>query len=302
MRTKLEPRPKPLGPEISPEAKLAMAKPLDAEIQGRVREMRDSKRSMFEAFAGLVGQPNETDRARLIWAGLVRFANEKFEGHVLGVDATLALRATIALCVHGSQELEELQGSVYGLEFFEDVYRLQKMMKISVEDIFSSIALKLQPQLRGLLSWIADPNRMGPAQRRAALSFLLDHGEQELARYDFDPNDEFDDMGNVGYPLFYWKRPRSFETVMAPIARFIFERLEQYNEGELPLDEAVPIVLCKREGCGNFSVSQRKTKDFCSASCRTRNRQKEKPEEHAAYMRRYRKNNYTKPFPRSKRK
>ena len=187
------------------------------------------------------------------------------------------------------------------LEFFDDVYRIQKMMNISADDAFSTIALDLQPKLRGLLAWIADPNRLSPAERRVALSFLLEHGEQELARYDFDPNDEFDDTGNIGYPLFYWKRPHSFESIMAPIARFIFERLEQYNEGELQLDDAIPIVLCKREGCGRFSVSQRKTKDFCSASCRTLNRQKQNPAEHAAYMRRYRKENYTKLFPRKKR-
>ena len=255
---------------------------------------------MFQIFASLVGHPNETDRSRLIWEGLVRFTNEKIDDRGLTMDVAAALRATIALCVHGEQEMEDLQGTVFGLEFFEDVYRLQKRRKVSPEDAFSILAQELQPQLRGLLAWIADPIRVSPTERRVALSFLLEHGEQELARYEFEQNDEFDPTGNNGYPLFYWKRPRSFETVMTPIARFIFERLEQYNDGELSLDDAIPIVLCKRPGCGNFSVSQRTTKDFCSASCRTRHRQKENPEAHAEYMRQYRKENYTKPFPRRK--
>ncbi len=277
-----------------------MAEHVDAELRRAVREMQDFKRSMFKAFAGMVGQPNETDRARLIWAGLVQFANARFEAHSLGMGVALALRATIALCVQGNQELEDVQGSVFELEFFDDVDRIQEMRKISADDAFSTIALELLPQLRQLLAWIADPNRLSLTERRAALSFLLEHGEQELRTCDFDPNDEFDDTGNAGYPLFYWKRPRSFETVMAPIARFVFDRLEKYNEGELPLDRAIPIVLCKREGCGKFSLGRRKTRDFCSASCRTLHRQKEKPEEHAAYMRQYRKNNYTKPVPRRK--
>jgi hypothetical protein len=297
VRTKLEPPPKLLGPEISPEAKLAQAKNAHAELVRAVRKMRENKRSRFDALAGLVGHPNEDDRARLIWAGLVRFANENFKGKALSVDVALGLRATIALCVHGNERLEEVEGSVYKLEFFEDIYQIQRATKVSTEDAFSIVALELHPKMRGLLAWVADPNRMSPRERRAALEFMLQHGEQELARYDFDPNDEFDDTANVGYPLFYWKRARSFETVMAPIARFVFERLEQYHEGDLPLEAAVPIILCRREGCGNFSVSQRRTKDFCSASCRTRNRQKENAEAHAEYMREYRKNNYTKPVP-----
>jgi hypothetical protein len=302
MKTKLEPKPKPLGPHISPEAHLAMAKNAHSEITRVVAEMRASKHAMFEALAALVGQPGETDRSRLIWAGLVMFVNESLTGQPLQFEVAAALRATIALCIYGNHELEDLQGEVYGLGVFEDIYQLQKRTKVSVDEAFSTLATELQPQLRNLLEWIADPNRMSPQGRMTALSFLLEHGEQELARYTFDPNDEFDDTGNVGYPLFFWKRPQSFETVDAPIARFIFERLELYHDGELKLDDAAPIVLCKRDGCGRISLSQRKTKDFCSPSCRTLHRQKEKPEEHAAYMRRYRQDNYSKPFPTRKRK
>jgi len=301
VRTKIQPRAKPLGPEVSPEAKLEQAKNAHAALQHSAQEIRDGRQSMFKAFAELIGKPNEEDRVQLIWAGLVRFANETLDGRALSMETLLALRATIALCVLGNQDLEDVQGEVFTLGFFEDVYRLQTAKKISVDDAFSILAVDLHPRLRLLLAWIADPNRMSHDDRQAALSFLLEHGEQEMAQYEFDPNEEFDETGNVGYPIFYWKRPRSFETVMVPVARFIFERLEQYNDGDIALDDAIPIVLCRREGCGKFSISQRRTKDFCSASCRSLNRQKEKPEEHAEYMRQYRKNNYTKPFPRKKR-
>jgi len=141
---------------------------------------------------------------------------------------------------------------------------------------------------------------MASADRRTALSFLIEHGQRELEQYDFDPNDEFDDTGNTGYPLFFWKRSASFHTIVQPIAHFIYERLEQYHDRTMELPAAVPIVLCKRDGCGRISVIQRRTKDFCSPSCRTLQRQKDKAEDHAAYMRKYRKEQLTKPFPSRK--
>jgi hypothetical protein len=256
---------------------------------------------MFRTLAAAVGLPGESDRSHLIWEGLARFVNKDLKGQPAGIEITVALRAVIALCVHGNSEFEDMQEDVYGLGVFTDVYHVQKRRSVSVDQAFAVLATELQPKFQLLLRWIADPNRMDREGRRAALEFLIEHGEQELARYDYDPNEEFDDTGNVGAPLFFWKRPASFESVVTPIARFIYERLEQYHNSELKLPDAVPIVLCKREGCGRVSVIQRKTKDFCSSSCRTLHRQKEKAAEHAAYMRNYRAEQLTKPVPTRKR-
>lgn len=256
---------------------------------------------MFKALAFIIGLPNELDRAHLIWNGLTEFVNEDFKGRPAGFDMTVTLRAVITLCVYGSAELEELQRDAFNLEVFDDIYQLQKSLNLSVDDAFSFLATKLQPKLSLLLRWIADPNRMDSKDRRAALEFLIQHGEQELAQYSFDPNNNYDVTGNIGAPLFFWKRSASFKTVVAPIARFIYKCLEQYHGSKLELNVAVPIVLCKREGCGKISVIQRKTKDFCSSSCRTLHRQKEKAAEHAAYMRKYRSEQLTKPVSTRKR-
>jgi hypothetical protein len=255
---------------------------------------------MFAALAKAVGLPGETDRSRLIWEGVVRFVNSDLKGQPASIDVTVVLRAVIALCVYGNSEFEDMQQEVYSLGVFKDIYHVQKRRNLSLDQAFAVLATELQPKFRLLLRWIADPNRMNREGRRAALEFLIEHGEQELARYDYDPNDDFDETGNVGAPLFFWKRPASFESVVTPIARFIYERLEQYHNSETNLPDAVPIVLCKREGCGTISVLQRKTKDFCSSSCRTLHRQKEKAVEHAAYMRDYRATQQTKPFPTRK--
>ena len=300
MRTGPEPKPEPCGPEESPEARLARAKHLDAELRRVVADMRQGQRDMFRTMAAAIGLPKETDRSRLIWEGLAQFVNEDLNGQPAGIEITVVLRAVITLCVYGNAEYEDMQREIFGLEVFKDIYYNQKRLNLSVDQAFAILATELQAKFRLLLWWIADPNRMDREGRRAALDFLIEHGEQELARYDFDPNDDFDDTGNVGAPLFFWKRPASFETVVTPIARFIYERLEQYHNSELKLPDAVPIVLCKREGCGKISVIQRKTKDFCSSSCRTLHRQKEKAGDHAAYMRNYRKEQLTKPFPSRK--
>jgi hypothetical protein len=300
MRTEPEPKPKPYGPEESPEARLAKAKQLDAELRRVVADLRQGQRDMFATLAAAVGLPGESDRSRLIWEGLVRFVNKDLKGLPADIDVFVVLRAVIALCVYGNSEFEDMQENVYGLGVFTDVYHTQQRGNLSVDQAFAVLATELQPKFRLLLSWIADPNLMDREGRRAALQFLIEHGEQELAQYDYDPNDDFDDTGNVGASFFFWKRPASFESVVTPIARFIYERLEQYHNSELELPDAVPIVLCKREGCGKISIIQRKTKDFCSSSCRTLHRQKEKAAEHAAYMRDYRAKNHTKPFPSRK--
>ncbi len=293
MRTKLEPRPKPLGPEESPEARTARAQELDAQLRQLIKNTDTRKLQFSEAIGLALDAPQEKERGRLIWAGAVRLANCDVNGSSLAHAGSM-LRATNALCFSGHKELEDIQGELYRLELYEDAVRRQTE-KRTKQDAFEQILRELQPGFRNMLAWVADPNRAHPKDREAALSFLLQHGEQELTAFSYDTNGEFDPTGNQGAPLYFWRRPDSVRSLLAPVTRFIFEQLEQYHDGVLSLEEAVPILLCRRKGCGKFALIERRTKDFCSNKCRTLHRQKENPEAHAAYMRRYREENYTKP-------
>ena len=156
----------------------------------------------------------------------------------------------------------------------------------------------LHKQFRGMLSWLADPNALTALQRNEAISFLTEHGGQGAIEFDLDPNDDFDDSGNKGYPFYYWKTPTEYRSILSPVISFIAHRIERYQTDEseetLTLREAIPVMVCKRAACGHFAVLHRTTKEFCSASCRTLYRQETKPEAHAAYQRAYREG-YKKP-------
>ena len=239
--------------------------------------------------------PNESDRGRLVWAGIVEYANFSESSDRIPESLGMKLLATLALCTHSDDQPDEQAGNIHKLEPFDDVYGLAKKLTISSNDAFLVLAARQHAPFRKMLAWVADPNRCDHAQRVEALNFLLEQGNEGQTNYKYRVEDEFDDTGNIGYPLFYWKSPCSFSSILTPLARFIIERLELYHQDTIPLDEATPIILCRRKACGRFAISQRKTRDFCSDSCRTLNRQEEKREEHAAYMRRYRQLNYTKP-------
>lgn len=293
MRTKIKPRPRPIGPEISPEAHSLEAQQVHAQIEQLVQRIQTGKQKTLQALRKGVGAPNETDRARSIWAGIVSFANAPLSDSP-NSEAGEVLRMTNALCVHGDQNWEDMQSEMLGLGIYRDVYQLSRAKTLATEISFEELVRRLHPSFRNMLAWIADPNRVSSQERGDALELLLQHGEQALTQYDYDSNDEFDPTGNDGYPLYFWKRPQAIESIIGPVAHFLYERLEQYHDGALPLEEAVPILRCRREGCGKFAVNKRRTKDFCSDSCRTLHRQRQNPDAHAAYMRQYRKENYTK--------
>lgn len=300
MKTEPKPRPKPCDPEESTDARRARAKYADSALKRTVEMMRRRQRKLFRDLAGDIGLPKETDRSRLIWSGLVRFVNEDLKGQPADLKISSALRAVITLCVHDRAEYESMFGEGWDLERFADVYESGKRRDLTPNQVFAILAAEMQPKLTLVLRWIADPNRMNHESQRTALDFLIEYSRQP-AQYNYDPNDDFDDTGNQGFPLFFWKRLRSFKSIVTPIARFIYERLEEYHNSELELSDAVPIVLCKRDGCGRISVFRRMTKDFCSSSCRTLHRQKEKAADHAAYMRSYRAGLMTKPVQTRKR-
>lgn len=265
MRKKLEPStPKENMPELSEAERTKFLEEATASLKRIFEERQKSRQGVFRSLAALAGDPDEKDRIRLIWKGLVRFANECMTSDTKGIMGIFALRATLALCVYDDREFDEMSGEVFQLEVFEDVYSLQKKKRLSPEQAFSLIAEEFQPQLRQMLAWVADPNRLSIEERQAAFGFLIEHSEQQLLPHEYELNDRFDETGSVGSPIYFWKSPRIFESIAAPVARFIFGRLELFHEGQIELDEAVPVVLCKREGCETLSIARRRTRDFCS--------------------------------------
>jgi hypothetical protein len=235
--------------------------------------------------AALAGLRKEQDRATIIWHALAGFANGR-EGEEAGFRSFHAF--THLCCIR----LEELfDDPTQDLRCFEDVEIEHDQTGKTPEDVFRSRATSLRQQIRAVLAWLACPNDSS-AMKRYALEFLLEHGSEQSIQFSMDPTDKFDDTGNQGIPLFYWKHIYGYRTIFTPTAKFILDRLEQYHERDLTLDKAIPLIICKRPECGRFAVARRKTKDFCSDSCRTLYRQKNRPKVWAAYMRKYRSNSF----------
>jgi hypothetical protein len=149
-------------------------------------------------------------------------------------------------------------------------------------------AIYYQPELRKVLAWLAEPqsNRdLGPE----AVRFLQAHSAGISWNID-EANDNFDETGNDGAPIYFWPSLGCCQSVMSPLCRFLVDRIWEFQEGELDLREAIPLRTCGRRGCHRFKVPERqKDKCFCSDACRAIEHQNQKSsEEKAAYMRKYR--------------
>jgi len=232
--------------------------------------------------AVLAGVPNEQDRTRIIWSALVNFVNLDPDDEI----ATFRFQAFTSLCCFRLDELAE--DPMLDLRCFQDIDTEYSSTGRAVKDIFRSRVRALRKEIRMMLVWLARPNECPPVVRSYSLEFLLEHGSDSAIEFSIDPTDKFDDEGEHGVPLLYWKRVLGYRTVFTPAAKFILDKLEQYHDRALTVDEAMPLIVCKRSECGKLAVARRGTRDFCSDSCRSLYRQKAKRQEWAAYMRKYR--------------
>lgn len=258
------------------------AKEFEAKLEEIGLSLQRKDRSRAAGLnAALAGVRKEQDRDTIIWHALAGFANSS-EGDEVGFRSFHAL--THLCCIR----LEDLfDDPTQDLRCFEDVEIEHDQTGKSPEDAFRIRVSSLRQQIRVVLAWLARPNACSSAIKRYALEFLLEHGREDAIQFSIDPTDKFDEFG-----LFYWKHIYGYRTIFTSIAKFILDKLEQYHERDLTLDKAIPLIICKRPECGRFAVARRKTKDFCSNSCRTLYRQKNRPKAWAAYMREYRSNSY----------
>lgn len=276
--------------DLPDEEKKRIAEDRDRELRNLLKSMSQREKSLIGILAKLFGAPGETNKERVIWHGLATSANTGMEGPGSPKLALIYFQNLVWLCTWCLAG--ELTEATRDLSSFRDLEVEARRTSRSPEEVLAGRASTIQEQLRTMLLWLADPRDCKPEVRREGFRLLLQNSTESAIDFDIDLNDEFDDTGNQGYPMFYWKHIFGYETIMSPIARFIFDQLEQYHAGKLVLDKAVPLIVCKRPECGKFVVPKRGTREFCSDSCRTLHRQKTKREAHAAYMRIYRAANY----------
>jgi len=134
---------------------------------------------------------------------------------------------------------------------------------------FQQQAVKYQPQLRWLLTWLSNPKR-NAKNRSLAFEFLSEHTrhvafergdpafgpEEEQLRY-FTPEGKLRD----DFP----HRTKFYKDIADPICDFI--------QAEHELGRDAPIQTCKRPGCENLVIRFKK-KEYCRTSLCNRERQK----------------------------
>jgi hypothetical protein len=276
---------------------------LAAKISGHELQLEQHYRTIF-------GATSEESRERVIWRGIIRFANANSESVTLDMKEIKSFFYLLVYCtqadVSGNTGMEDF------FETFSDVRNTAERFGAGLDVsrasggilmvAFSILCKQYQPQLKSLLTWLCAP-RNHKDRSSEALAFLGKHASGVDARPDF--SDASFDENAVGYCAFYYWKTVRYQSLMSPICRFIFDRVEQYHEWleRIPkhLDEklkddeasarekAVPIRICDRPDCGKFLVPQRTgRKKYCSTACLLKAQPQRSREENKAYMCLYR--------------
>lgn len=216
--------------------------------------------------------------AQRIWQGIVEFANADFASDT---NAPKRLGGLVSGCLDwfgsGPNPLTTV---------VEEINRYVTTEKATEEDAIRFWGAQYQQELREVLTWLT-----APKQHRdlgAKVMRFLQENDRGLSFDISDPNYEFDESGNDGYPIFFWPSLHRCDSIMSPICKFLIARMWQFQEHDSALSEAIPIRLCERQGCNKFKLPQRqRARCFCSDKCRARSHQEKT--DWAAYMREYRK-------------
>lgn len=212
------------------------------------------------------GKQSGLERTRRIWKGIIQYANAENK------NASENLRRVLNQLTPEPPEFDQLEG-------YEDIpsYAKSASSNPSVPDLenaFQVLAARYQNDLRNLLKWMCAP-KDHPELRIDALQFLESnaHGHHWRLCLDDDPIEDFDD-----WHIFFLKEVE-YTSIMSPICEFIFDRIEDVH-GSIELDEAVPIRICKRPGCGKFILPEKTgRKKYCSNLCCSLDHENKKPRE-----------------------
>ena len=254
-------------------------------------KLEQNYRDLFEALPG-------ESQERVIWRGIIGFAN------AATLDAT-----TSPARIAGSLPPEEIKKFLYllklcdqssfqdlGMDSFAEVQQLTKALptQLGLDAFpvgadkamnliaFAMLSNRYQPQLRRFLTWMCEPQKH-PDLSTEAINFLAKHARGVDIRPDY--SDANFDENSPGYSAVYYYKTVQYQSVMSPICKFIFDRIERYhdwldripvkkvkrhrdNEDEIAREKAIPIRICERPGCGRFLIPQRiGRKKFCSKKC-----------------------------------
>jgi hypothetical protein len=279
---------------IEPEENRRAAEKNHARLLDTMASIERTNQSVIQLCARAIGVPQQKDPSSIIWHGIVEYANAEL-GQLTGIAKAFSVfQGFSVLC------LRRLGDPLFGNAnitdvSFEDLEKQGEHANTPFDKLFDLCChrlIELHPGFCEMLKWLVDPNACHASQKNRAVGFLVEHGGEGAIQFDLDANTYFDESGNDGAPFYYWKTARRYKSILSPVTKYIVDRIEQYQSDDKKLrlsrTEAIPLIICKRMACRRFSVLQRMTKDFCSASCRTLHRQTASPEQHAAYQRRYR--------------
>ena len=224
--------------------------PLRRTIDEVLTRMRVTQKDLDSYCAKLFGGDPDEAPDRIIWRGIIGFANSADIG---SIDFN-KLIVLLSLC-------SGTETSHRGFDFLDKFEDVQSKAGVGGDKkaAFEYLSREYHPALKILLQWLCSPGKHKNSGT-AAISFLWAKGSGVETR-PICNRVKFED-----YPIFYWKVSR-FRTVMTPICKFILDRIERYHDGELDLDDAIPIRICNREGCEKFFLQRSGRKKFCSSEC-----------------------------------
>jgi hypothetical protein len=160
------------------------------------------------------------------------------------------------------------------------------------EDVKAGVSLadlahRYKPEVRELLTWLANGANHDAKLIYRACAFLMHHGNAIVMHWEpiLPKSDGEDDL------ILEW--PESCRSVLSPVCRFIKAAIDRHDTDGIPLRTVIPIVLCDRPGCGKFRmvkvVNREAAHVFCSNLCKATFHQSAKTrDEKAKYMRGHR--------------
>jgi len=228
----------------------------------------------------------QAQHSRRIWQTIAAYANADLAAW--SNENTRTFRELVHLCADLTGDATFPMADFARGDFsrFHDVNQLAQSTKQSPEWAFREILTVYQDDFRRLLTWLCSPEKHSELAK-GATQFLMKLSSS--IRWTVEANTEFDEVN--GCPLFYLKNISNYGSILSPVCKFIFDRIERFHEGD-PIDrgEAVPLIICQREGCGRFALPQRKgRREFCGNNCRSSAYQSKQPRtEKNRYQRKYR--------------
>jgi hypothetical protein len=236
------------------------------KLNAAVREIAEAKRQVttgyHQLFEGAKGDTSE----KLCWRGIVWYANADLESSKAD-----RMRLPFLLSMIVEKTLQFFGVWPTGdLSIFADLREYASSAGCPIEDALPALAKVYQADVQRLLSWLSSPDKNAETAQEA-VDFLLRHTRGIQTKIDVNP--EFDDTGNKGYPFLWEVTDIRCPSVVTPLCEFIFKQIDHYHQGGISLAQAIPVLKCKRPGCGRFMVPGRAgRKEYCSDNCRARHR------------------------------